>query len=99
MTAIKSMPFLVTMPDRRSASSADVLCAAQSRLNNSSYLELRRIQCGFQGGVLTLRGCVSTHYLRQVAQAAVLGLAGLKAIDNQLQVLPRILQVDCDTAD
>jgi len=57
------------------------------RLQNSSYLELRRVKCALHKGTLTLSGHVSSHYLRQVAQATVLGLAGIESIDNRLEVL------------
>jgi len=55
-------------------------------LRRSAYLELRRVQCDFQDGVLTLAGNVSSHYLRQIAQATVQTLEGITAIDNQLEV-------------
>jgi osmotically-inducible protein OsmY len=58
-----------------------------ARLRCSAYLELRRVQCDYQDGVLTLAGNVSSHYLRQVAQVTVQGLEGIDAIDNQLEVV------------
>ena len=56
------------------------------RFEKSPYLELRRVICTMNEGVVTLSGRVSSHYLRQVAQATVLGLDGIRAIDNQLGV-------------
>jgi hypothetical protein len=41
--------------------------AAEARLLNSPYLELRRVSCEFHEGVLTLRGNVPRYYLKQIA--------------------------------
>jgi hypothetical protein len=41
----------------------------ERRLAASRYLALRRILCECRGCVLSLRGCVPTHYLKQVARA------------------------------
>jgi len=65
-----------------------VTVAAQARLMKSSYLELHHVLCEFHEGVLTLRGCVSRYYLKQVAQNAVRRLDGVAEIDNQLKVAP-----------
>jgi osmotically-inducible protein OsmY len=62
--------------------------AAENRFNHSAYLELRRIRCECDNGVLTLVGQVSSHYLRQVAQATMRGIDEIRAIDNQLDVIP-----------
>jgi len=61
---------------------------AEARLRHSAYLELRAINCEVSAGVLTLQGTVSSYYLRQVAQSLVLGLEGIDAIDNCLEVMP-----------
>lgn len=65
-----------------------VTVAAQARLMRSPYLELHHVLCEFHEGVLTLRGCVSRYYLKQVAQNAVRRLDGVAEIDNQLDVAP-----------
>jgi osmotically-inducible protein OsmY len=64
----------------------EILAAVEARFRRSSYLELRRIVGSFHDGVLTLTGRVSTYYLRQVAQALLVGLDGIEAIDNRLEV-------------
>ncbi len=61
--------------------------AAESRLLRSPYVELRRISCEFREGILTLRGCVSSYYLKQIAQNLVGQLAGVMEIDNRVNVL------------
>jgi osmotically-inducible protein OsmY len=61
--------------------------AVERRLGASGYLALRRIHCECQGGVLSLRGSVPSHYLKQVAQAIAAEVAGVRRVDNQLRVL------------
>jgi osmotically-inducible protein OsmY len=63
---------------------------AEQRLEASGYLALRRIQCDCLGGVLCLRGCVPSHYLKQVAQEIAVGVEGVRRVDNQLRVLPAV---------
>jgi osmotically-inducible protein OsmY len=60
---------------------------AERRLRSSSYPALRNISCEYLNGVLVLRGCVETYYLKQVAQEVVAHLEGVGRIDNQLQVV------------
>ena len=63
---------------------------AETCLRSTSYLALRTIACEYREGVLVLRGCLPTYYLKQVAQQvaqeAVVGLEGAR-IDNQIAVL------------
>lgn len=68
--------------------SGDLVEAVETRLRRSLYLELRRVVCTLRDGILTLEGCVSSYYLRQIAQSLIEGAAGVEAIDNQLQVMP-----------
>lgn len=72
-----------------------VTVAAESRLLKSPYLELRRVSCEFRTGILTLRGRVSTYYLKQIAQTVVRQVGGVEEIDNQLDValLPSETQI------
>lgn len=60
--------------------------SVESRLLASGYLALRRIECECAGGVLYLRGCVPTHYLKQVAQAIAAQVEGVRQVENQLRV-------------
>jgi len=60
---------------------------AERCLRSNSYLALKNISCECSNGVLVLRGCVQTYYLKQVAQSAVARLDGVKRIDNQIQVV------------
>ena len=61
---------------------------AEGCLRRNPYLALKNVSCDCQAGVLVLRGCLPSYYLKQVAQEAVACLAGVKAVDNQIEVLP-----------
>jgi len=59
---------------------------AESRLRSNAYLALKQIACDFDDGVLVLRGRVSSYYLKQVAYAAVAGLAGVRRVVDLIDV-------------
>jgi osmotically-inducible protein OsmY len=61
---------------------------AQRQLRGAYHHEVRRVSCELHEGVLTLRGQVSSYYLKQIAQALVHGLDGVEVIHNQLEVVP-----------
>jgi osmotically-inducible protein OsmY len=65
----------------------DVEAQAAHRLRKSPYPEVRQVACAVERGVLTLRGCVPTYYLKQVAQNLVWQMDGVVDIDNQLDVI------------
>jgi len=60
---------------------------AECCLRRNSYLALSRLSCEFCAGCLVLRGCVSTYYLRQLAEEAVTGVLGVQSIDNRIEVI------------
>lgn len=60
---------------------------AESRLRGNSYLALKNVSCEFREGVLTLRGCLPTYYLKQMAQTEVAHLAGVQRIVNEIEVV------------
>jgi len=59
---------------------------ARERLRAQSYRELWLIVCECHEGLLTLHGVVNSYYMKQVAQAAVLGLDGVEEIANRVDV-------------
>jgi osmotically-inducible protein OsmY len=61
--------------------------SVEQRLGASGYLALRRIDCECEGGVLCLRGCVPSQYLKQVAQAIAAAVEGVRRVDNQIEVV------------
>jgi len=66
--------------------SLDVRKMAESRLRRSGYSALCSVTCLYQDGLLTLRGTVPTHYLKQVAQHQVTDLEGVRMVRNQIEV-------------
>jgi hypothetical protein len=62
---------------------------AEGSLRRHPYMALKNVTCDLLGGVLVLRGCLPTYYLKQVAQEAVAPLEGVERIDNQIQVVTR----------
>jgi osmotically-inducible protein OsmY len=64
---------------------------AQAALRRSSYFELHDVSCDFSGGILTLRGCVPTYHLKQIAQASVADVPGVVEVHNRVEVVsPRL---------
>ena len=60
--------------------------AASSALADSKYLPLRRLSCTVSDGVVEISGTVSSYYLKQLAQAAVLHLHKVENVRNLVQV-------------
>gem|GEM_PF-3171501 len=59
----------------------------QNRLHRSSYLALRDVSCEVSGSVVTLRGKLPSHYLKQIAQEYATDVAGVSHVVNLIQVL------------
>ena len=78
-----------TEPDsQRLDPQASLQAVAERGLRSSRYSALQHVSCDYQGGVLVLRGCLPTYYLKQVAQEVVAHLEGVEGVDNQIQVVP-----------
>jgi osmotically-inducible protein OsmY len=60
---------------------------AERRLRGSSFLALRNICCEYHEGILTLRGCLPTYYLKQVAQEVVAEVEGVEKVSNRIEVV------------
>jgi hypothetical protein len=80
-------PRLVSECSRTDSARWDAQKAAEDRLRNSEYLELRHVSCDFDNGVLTLRGRVPSYHLKQLAQSLLGELAGILKLNNQLEVI------------
>ena len=61
----------------------------EERLWRSGYLALRDVSCIAIDDVVYLHGCLSSYYLKQVAQEIAGGLAGVRHVINRIEVLPR----------
>jgi hypothetical protein len=60
---------------------------AERRLRCNSYLALKNVSCEFREGVLTLRGCLPSYYLKQMAQTEVARVAGVLRVVNEIEVV------------
>jgi osmotically-inducible protein OsmY len=64
-----------------------ILEGAENCLRSNAYLALKNVTCDYHEGVLTLRGCLPTYYLKQIAQTAVARVAGGARIVNEIEVV------------
>jgi len=78
-----------TEPDtQRPNPQASPQAVAERGLRSSRYSALKHVSCDYQGGVLVLRGCLPTYYLKQIAQEVVgHQVKGMGRLDNQIQVV------------
>jgi hypothetical protein len=60
--------------------------ALNLRLQRSSYLALRNVHCVCRNGAVVLRGCLPTHYLKQLLLEMVAEIAGGYPIENEVGV-------------
>ena len=58
----------------------------QSAIASSPYLSNRKVRFETQDGRVVLRGVVSSYFQKQMAQEALRSLAGVRQIDNLLEV-------------
>ena len=59
---------------------------AERCLRSNSHLALKNISCHYQAGVLVLRGCLPTYYLKQLAQETVMPHLERRRLDNRVTV-------------
>jgi osmotically-inducible protein OsmY len=80
------MPFERASHDRRPPTTSGIEESVECRLRGSPYLALRDVGCAYRDGVLTLRGCLPTYYLKQMAQEVSAEVEGVRAIANEIEV-------------
>lgn len=61
--------------------------SAERHLGSHRYSALKNVSCEYRDGVLVLRGCLASYYLKQLAQEVVTHLDGVERVDNEVQVL------------
>jgi len=64
----------------------DIEEQARIRLQHSPYRAIRRVNCRFEDGVLTLEGQVPTFHYKQLAQTAVTHIDGVCRVVNEIEV-------------
>ena len=70
-----------------SATGRHIEAAACTQLRQSAYAELWRIDCEYHEGILTLRGRVSSFYMKQIAQTIVQHVDGVERVVNRVEVV------------
>ncbi len=60
---------------------------ATNRLEKSSHLFLRHLECNTDDGVLFIEGKVPSFYLKQTAQSLVQSIDGVDRVVNKLEVV------------
>lgn len=98
-TAEDAAEFRGIHPSDRSFGEEDVSCRldclielhlavrVEHALHATGYWALRTIAVSVHGRSVTLAGRVPTYYLKQVAQAAALGVPGILQVRNALEVV------------
>jgi osmotically-inducible protein OsmY len=88
MTPTMTPEPLSSARDRNDQQHADAALAGRidRALRGTGYLALRGLRVTVVGGRVTLAGRVSSYYLKQVAQEAVLSVAGACRLRNDVEV-------------
>jgi hypothetical protein len=87
MTAVPTTSDAVQRAPHGSVSGDDgPRAAVLNLLRSSGYAALRGLRCEVTEAVVVVRGVVPSYYLKQVAQAAVLRLDGIRGVRNLVEV-------------
>ena len=90
--SVMEMPMPLGHESVRSTSpqmpSAPALIAAISdALMQTGYGQLRRIELHCDGDSFTIAGRVPSYFLKQFAQTTVMGVPGVRCVNNEIQVV------------
>ena len=81
---------------------ASTQAVAERGLRSSRYSALKHVSCDYQGGVLVLRGCLPSYYLKQIAQEVVAHqFDQVERLENRIEVvrpLPAEAGADAENA-
>ena len=86
---MRAVPRVGTEPDKQNRNArASLQGEAERALRCGPYPALKNLSCDYQGGVLVLRGCLPSYYLKQIAQEIVAHQTqGVDRLDNQIEVV------------
>jgi osmotically-inducible protein OsmY len=71
---------------RVGATRPEVAESARTALQKTGHGWLQRVEVVTEDAVIVLRGRVPSYYLKQIAQATVMAVAGVEVLRNELQV-------------
>jgi osmotically-inducible protein OsmY len=60
---------------------------AKQQICRQPHLTFQRVWCEYDRGRLLLRGQVPSFYLKQLAQEAIAGMAGVVLVVNEIEVV------------
>lgn len=60
--------------------------SARAALEQTGYWHLRKVDLRSDGESLTIFGEVPSYFLKQLAQVAVMSIAGVRQVENRLSV-------------
>ncbi|HUY36218.1 MAG TPA: hypothetical protein VMV69_26005 [Pirellulales bacterium] len=83
-------------PTRPTGHARTTVQVARLRLTASPYPGLRRLNCHFHEGVLTVRGRVSTFHERQMAWIALCDVAGVEEFVDHVEVVEQATDAQGD---
>ena len=67
---------------------ASTQAVAERGLRSSRYSALKHVSCDYRGGVLVLRGCLPSYYLKQIAQEVVAHqFDKVERLENRIEVV------------
>lgn len=64
-----------------------LIAAISDALRQTGYGQLRRIELHCDGDSFTIAGRVPTYFLKQFAQTTVMGVPGVRCVNNEIQVV------------
>ncbi len=72
--------------ERLAAPDEELYEAIVESLQSCGYRQLSDVDVWVHRGHVLLQGCVSSYYMKQLAQASVLRLAGVERLENEMVV-------------
>jgi osmotically-inducible protein OsmY len=70
------------------SANSDLASRVEHALRATGHSPLRNLHVLFVEGIAVLRGAVPSYYMKQLAQTAVSGVAGVSDVHNELEVVP-----------
>ncbi|MDB5349075.1 MAG: putative periplasmic or secreted lipoprotein [Planctomycetota bacterium] len=87
--SVHSAPHFEVSSAPKSSARENIGIEAQERLRRCGYSALRDISCDVHGQSVRLAGRLPSYYLKQVAQAVVAEIEGVRRVINLIEVAVR----------
>jgi hypothetical protein len=63
-----------------------LVAAVEQQLQASPYWPIRQLVCHVDRDRITVRGCVSSYYLKQIAQSMAIKAVGTDRVTSEIEV-------------